>query len=114
MKKHGFKKLIAGLSAACVMGSALPVMSFAAEGEISKMLGDSNGDSIVELADAILIMQALANPNKYGLNGNDKGHLTAQGRENADCSGNYDGMTSNDALAIQNFLLHKIGELPEK
>ena len=76
--------------------------------------GDSNCDGKIELADAILIMQALANPNKYGLNGNDKGHLTAQGRENADCSGNYDGMTSNDALAIQNFLLHKIGELPEK
>ena len=49
MKKHGFKKLLAGLSAACVIGSALPAMSFAAETELSKTLGDSNGDGVVEL-----------------------------------------------------------------
>ena len=106
MKKHGFKKLIAGLSAACVMGSALPVMSFAAEGEISKMLGDSNGDSIVELADAILIMQALANPNKYGKNGSDPHCFTDQGWINADVNGEL-GITTDDALTIQLYLLGK-------
>ena len=106
MKKHGFKKLIAGLSAACVMGSALPMMSFAAEGEFSKILGDSNGDSVVELADAILIMQGLANPNKYGKNGTDPHCFTEQGWINADVNGEL-GITTDDALTIQLYLLGK-------
>ena len=87
MKKHGFKKLLAGLSAACVIGSALPAMSFAAETELSKTLGDSNGDGVVELADAILIMQALANPNKYSQGGSDPLCFKEQGWLNADCDG---------------------------
>ncbi len=76
--------------------------------------GDVNCDGKVELADAILIMQAISNPDKFGVNGTEKGHLTAKGRENADCSGSGDGMTVNDALAIQNYLLNIIPSLPEK
>ena len=76
--------------------------------------GDTNCDGKVELADAILIMQAISNPDKFGVNGTEKGHLTAKGRENADCSGSGDGMTVNDALAIQNYLLNIIPSLPEK
>jgi len=104
MKKHGLKKLIAGLSAACVMGSALPAMSFAAETASSKVLGDSNGDGIVELADAILIMQALANPDKYGKGGSDPHAFTDQGWYNADVNGEL-GITTDDALTIQLYLL---------
>ncbi|HNZ99938.1 carbohydrate-binding domain-containing protein [Ruminococcus sp.] len=104
MKKHGLKKLIAGLSAACVMGSALPAMSFAAETTPSKILGDSNGDGIVELADAILIMQALANPDKFGKGGSDPHAFSEQGWYNADVNGEL-GITTDDALTIQLYLL---------
>ena len=32
------------------------------------LTGDVNGDGTVDLSDAVLIMQSLANPTKYGLN----------------------------------------------
>ncbi len=76
--------------------------------------GDANCDGKVDLADAILILQALANPNKYGLGGTAPDHLTVQGKENADCSGDSDGMTANDALAIQKYLIKLIPSLPEE
>ena len=47
------------------------------------------------MADAVLIMQTLANPDKY--------KLTENGRANADMDG--DGITNADALAIQKMLL---------
>lgn len=68
-------------------------------------LGDSNVDGSVNLADAILIMQYKANPNKYS--------LTEQGAVNADCSNIGDGITNKDALAIQKFLLGLLDKLPE-
>jgi hypothetical protein len=73
--------------------------------------GDANCDGGVDLADAVTIMQALANPNKYGLNGSEKTHITAQGIKNADVVGN-NGMTTEDAGTIQRYLLHIIDELP--
>ena len=76
-------------------------------------LGDTNCDGTVELADAILIMQALANPNKYGIDGENEVHLTAQGRINGDVTGNANGLTADDALTIQKFLLKLINKLPE-
>ena len=75
--------------------------------------GDANCDGAVDMADAVLIMQTLANPNKYGLNGSSKNHITEQGLANADCDFKTEGLTNNDALAIQMFLL-KMGELPVK
>jgi len=69
--------------------------------------GDTNGDGKVELADAILIMQALANPDKYGENGSYEKHLTAQGKLNGDVDKATEGLTSNDSLFIQEFLLKK-------
>ena len=71
----------------------------------SDVPGDTNCDGIVELSDAILIMQALANPNKYGIDGSDLNHLTEQGRINGDVEGGKNGLTSNDALEIQRKLL---------
>ena len=67
------------------------------------MDGDANCDGSVDLADAILIMQALANPNKYGIDGTAEHHLTSLGRIKADMDGN--GLTVDDALAIQLKLL---------
>ncbi len=74
--------------------------------------GDANCDNVKDLSDAILIMQALANPNKYGINGTDPGHITKVGAKNSDVTGN-DGMTPEDALAIQKYLIGLIRVLPE-
>ena len=110
MKKNGLKKLLAGLSAVCMAASAVPMFSYAAEAEASTMVGDANSDGQVDLSDAVMIMQALANPNKYGVGGSDSHAITAQGWKNADCNGAADGVSTNDALAIQMYLLGK-GEL---
>ena len=111
MKNNGLKKLIAGLSAACLAAAAMPFMSFAAETEeVSTKVGDSNCDGGVDMSDAVMIMQALSNPNKYGRGGTDKNAITDQGWINADCNGANDGVSNNDALAVQMYLLGK-GEL---
>ncbi len=80
----------------------------------SGLLGDTNCDGGVDVADAVLIMQALSNPAKYGKQGSDKGHLTAEGEINGDCCNVGDGLTNKDALAIQKYKLELIKELPEK
>lgn len=49
----------------------------------------------MNMADAVLIMQHLSNPDKY--------LISSQGRRNADMDGN--GMTNADALAIQKIIL---------
>ena len=74
--------------------------------------GDANCDGEVSLGDAVLIMQAIANPSKFGEKGTDKQHITAQGIKNADVVGNGDGMTNNDALGIQRYKLALVKELP--
>ncbi|MDE5619436.1 MAG: hypothetical protein K2O29_09125 [Ruminococcus sp.] len=56
-------------------------------------MGDADESGKVELADAILIMQSIANPDKY--------QLTEQGKINADVVDNGKGITNSDALAIQ-------------
>ena len=75
--------------------------------------GDANCDSQVSLADSILIMQSLANADKYGENGTDETHMTAKGRINADVSQSGDGLTNKDALAVQKYMLKIIPALPE-
>jgi hypothetical protein len=75
--------------------------------------GDANCDSGVDLSDVVLVMQSLASPNRYGLNGTEPTHITKQGLENADCSGGK-GVTTADAQAIQRYLLGIIHSLPEK
>lgn len=74
--------------------------------------GDANCDGIIDLADAVLIMQSLANPNKYGINGTDERHITDKGLANADCCNAGDGVTTNDALAIQLYKLNLLSQLP--
>ena len=58
--------------------------------------GDANCDDETSMADAVLIMQSLANPDKY--------NVTAQGKYNADTDD--DGITNADALTIQKKLLN--------
>lgn len=75
------------------------------------LLGDANCDGGVDMADVVLIMQSLANPNKYGLNGTDNNHIKDKGLKNGDVDTKIKGITSNDALCIQEFLLGKIKSL---
>ncbi|MCR5109342.1 MAG: leucine-rich repeat protein [Ruminococcus sp.] len=81
-------------------------LNFIAVDEDNKMIiGDANCDGQVSMADAVLIMQYISNPNKYSENGTDKNHITEQGKKNADIAGENDGVTNADALAIQKKLL---------
>ena len=59
------------------------------------------------MSDVVLIMQSLANPNKYGVNGTDKNHITQAGLNNASVVNNNGSVTNNDAVRIQLFLLGK-------
>ena len=77
------------------------------------LYGDANCDGGVDMADAVLIMQSIANPNKYGSSGTSDSHITAQGLANADVSEKGNGVTVGDARAIQSYLLGAIDELPE-
>lgn len=72
-------------------------------------IGDANCDGNTDMSDIVLIMQALSNPNKYGTNGTDAKHITSAGLKNADIDGN--GLTANDALRIQQYLLGEISSL---
>ena len=86
--------------------SAVPPVTTSTQEIVPTKKGDTNCDDTVELADAILIMQSLANPNKYGVGGSDTHALTEQGRANADVDKSVKGLTSGDALRIQEYLLH--------
>ena len=68
--------------------------------------GDANCDGQLNMADAVMIMQYIATPDKYGLNGTSERHITDQGMKNADITGDNDGVTNADALAIQKKLLN--------
>ncbi|SHM77900.1 Leucine rich repeat-containing protein [Ruminococcus flavefaciens] len=67
--------------------------------------GDANNDYQVDMSDIVLIMQSLANPNKYGLEGTDEHHITQKGIDCADVDNAGNGFTANDALKIQKYLL---------
>lgn len=63
------------------------------------LLGDSNCDNVINMADAVLIMQSISAPDKY--------KLTVQGTINADVDGK-NGITNKDALRIQQYMLRLI------
>ncbi len=83
------------------------------EGDDDILYGDANCDGTVDMSDAVLIMQSLSNPDKYGIGGTDKSALTEAGAKNGDCYMTGDGLTNNDALSIQKFKLDLIPSLPE-
>ena len=78
---------------------------------VESLKGDANCDGQIDLSDAVMIMQALANPNKYGIGGTAEKHLTEQGQINGDMDG--DGLTVGDAQAIQSKLLGLSDTVPE-
>lgn len=59
---------------------------------IQETSGDANGDGRVNVADAVAVLQYVANKSKYS--------LTEQGEANADCDG-VKGITGGDAIYIQ-------------
>ncbi|MBR4626295.1 MAG: dockerin type I repeat-containing protein [Ruminococcus sp.] len=67
------------------------------------LCGDANCDDQVNMADAVLIMQSIGNPDKYT--------LTPKGEKNADTDESGD-ITNKDALAIQKYKLDIISSLP--
>ncbi|MBP3268274.1 MAG: hypothetical protein J6M07_08140 [Ruminococcus sp.] len=77
------------------------------------LAGDANCDGIVDLSDAVLIMQCVSNPARFNITGSDSGHITSEGCKNGDVANVGDGITSKDALAIQKFMLRLIPSLPE-
>ena len=74
-------------------------------GSIKIFYGDANNDMKVSIADAVTILQYIANNDKY--------KLTDIGRDNADCFNPGDGITSLDALSILKYDAGEIKSLPE-
>ncbi|MDE6092059.1 MAG: glycoside hydrolase family 9 protein, partial [Ruminococcus sp.] len=62
-------------------------------GDDKVKLGDANEDGKVNISDAVLIMQSIANPEEF--------KLTEEGKNNADVADRGNGVTGKDALAIQ-------------
>lgn len=73
--------------------------------------GDANCDGEIRLSDAVLVLQAIGNPDAYGIKGSDPTHITEQGMINADVTGDKDGLTSADAIEIQKYILKLIDNL---
>ncbi len=69
------------------------------------LYGDANCDGSVTMADAVIILQSLANSSKY--------EITSQGKINGDVDGEA-GITAMDALVIQKYDAGSVKELPIK
>ncbi|MBR4626440.1 MAG: carbohydrate-binding domain-containing protein [Ruminococcus sp.] len=100
----GLKRMLAGVLLSCVVGTAAAIPAAASAASGSTAFGDVNCDGEVNMADAVLVMQSIANPDKY--------ILTAQGEDNADVANRGDGVTNTDALTIQRYKLGLVDKLP--
>ena len=108
MKNNNVKKLLAVLSSAALAAAVLPAaasVQAADTAAVSTLLGDANSDGKVSVADAVTILQFIANKDKY--------NLTGQLLDNADVYNRGDGVTARDALTIQRLDAHVIASLPE-
>ena len=81
--------------------------------KVEGVLGDTNGDGTIDVSDAVLIMQSLSNPSKFGTQGTDAHHITEAGKNRGDVENRGNGLTNMDALAIQKYKLELIKSLPE-
>ena len=95
------------------VGSVATTTSSSVPTGSATLRGDANCDKQVNLADAVIILQSKAAPDKFGVNGSDSNHITEQGIINGDVDGGDagmggDGLTSLDALKIQKFMLKSI------
>ncbi|HOR22614.1 MAG TPA: carbohydrate-binding domain-containing protein, partial [Ruminococcus sp.] len=96
MKKTA-KKLLAGISSACVLASSIPAVTLSAQAftydNTNVHYGDATLDGNVNLNDAVAILQYVALPAKYP--------LTDDALNNSDIYKRGDGISGMDALAIQ-------------
>ena len=72
--------------------------------------GDANCDGEVNVADVVLVMSAIVNPDRYGLGAPDG--ISMQGCLCADVYNQGSGITNNDALAIQLYITGSVSRLP--
>ena len=81
-------------------------------GDADPVWGDADRNGTVAMNDVVLVMQSIANNDKYGLSGTDENHITEEGIELANVI-DYDqtGLTVQDALQIQKFLLEIVPDL---
>ena len=81
--------------------------------ESNYLAGDANVDGKVDISDAVMILQVIANSDKYGVNGSSDTHITEQGILNGDVYKKGSGLTTQDALSIQKYVAQLITALPE-
>lgn len=115
MKKSALSKIFSTVSSAVVIAAAMPI-NFAVNSLAANTpyeYGDANGDGKVSISDAVLVMQVVANADKFGVNGTDEHHITLEGMQAADVYNRGDMITSRDALSIQKYLVNSITSLPE-
>lgn len=89
----------------------LTITDVSPKAETEILWGDANCDGEVNMADAVIIMQSLANPDTYGVGKPDG--ITAKGQLNGDVYENGSGLTNSDASSIQAYKLGLIDKLPE-
>jgi len=77
--------------------------AYTMKGTSDLLYGDANCDTEVNMADAVMIMQSITNPDKY--------QLSELGTKQADVDGSAD-ITNKDALLIQQLKLNIISEFP--
>lgn len=69
--------------------------------------GDADCDSYVKMNDVVLIMQSISNPDRFAEDGTEPTRLSSKGKINANVfERDKSGITPQDALEIQKFLLH--------
>ncbi len=73
---------------------------------VPTLCGDANMDGKVTIADSTAILQSIGNPDKY--------ELSEMGYINADCYEQGNGVTANDAIAIQMYDAKAVTALPIK
>ncbi len=88
--------------------------SYSIDGEVTEiggtsddvLYGDANADGKVDVADVVAVAAYVGSA--------ENNKLTDEGLKNADVQGIGDGVTANDALAIQQYLAGSLKELPVK
>ena len=95
-----------------LLASTVPAKPADPDEEVT-VWGDANCDGKVDVSDAVMILQSISNPDKYGVDGTSEDHITSQGVINGDVYDNGTGLTSSDALSIQKYIVELIPELPE-
>ena len=86
-------------------GSIVEISTSPTGGDTDIFYGDANCSGEVKMNDAVLVMQALANPDEFGVGGTDDSAMTEKGALNADCYDPGTDLSNMDALAIQKYLL---------